>query len=311
MQKNKLAEIAKVESALLLGARKYFQTHGFTEVVVPHLTRATGACENVDTLFAVDYFGQTAYLSQTGQLFLESLIPAIEKVWCVGPSFRAESEADNRHLTEFPLVELEFAGDFEQLLAQIEGVICSMTAEAATALPEEKAAKLNAIRRPFNRITYTRAVEMLADMEVKWGDDLKSRHEQTLMERTGGQPLFITHYPGAIKFFNMRTNPGDPRIVNSADLILPHSGEAVGSAEREFECEPLKKRLENSQMLKRLIERGGSIRDFDWYFDHLRTNGSVLHAGCGIGLNRVTQFVLGSADIRDCTVFPMNSQRLL
>jgi len=116
--------IIKIESSLLRGARKYFEENNFIEVAVPHITKATGSCENVATMFELDYFGLKRYLSQTAQLYLEVLTPFLERVWCIGPSFRAEPRADERHLTEFTLVELEFAGDFAELLAHIEGTIC-------------------------------------------------------------------------------------------------------------------------------------------------------------------------------------------
>jgi asparaginyl-tRNA synthetase len=124
-----LQAVAKIEASLLRGTRKYFDDNGFVEIVVPHLTRATGACENVFTMFTVDHFKEKAYLAQTGQLYLEVLTPFLEKVWCVGPSFRAEPSVDERHLTEFTLIELEFQGNLRELLEHIEGVIHSMIQE--------------------------------------------------------------------------------------------------------------------------------------------------------------------------------------
>jgi asparaginyl-tRNA synthetase len=308
--------VARVEAALLKGARDYFIKEGFIEVNAPHITKATGACENINTLFALDYFGKQGYLSQTQQLYLEAMIPTLKKVWCIGPSFRAEPEADNRHLTEFPLVEIEFEGNFNELLMHIENTIYSMTREV---LKEEDSLKelgidterLKGIGIPFKKITYDEAVEKLSHLGVKWGDDLKSSHEKLLTEMYGNQPLFITHFPKAIKFFNMRENDERSEIVNSTDLILPGSGEAVGAAEREYRYEKLKERLENSPMLKNLMKRGGSIEDFEWYLDCVKSNGIRVHSGCGIGLNRVTQFVLGTNDIRASTTFPLNSETIM
>jgi asparaginyl-tRNA synthetase len=308
--------VAKIEASLLKGAREYFDDNGFVEIVVPHLTRATGACENVFTMFTVDHFNEKAYLAQTGQLYLEVLTPFLEKVWCVGPSFRAEPSVDKRHLTEFTLIELEFQGTLRELLEHIEGVVHSMIQEVIAKRREElelleiDRKRLNA-QPPFKKITYTDAVRELEEFNVKWGDDLKSWHEKFLTEKHGNKPLFITHYPKAIKFFNMKTNEENPDIVNSADLLLPYSGEAVGAAEREYEYEELYKRLESSTMLKQLIERGGSIKDFEWYLEFYRKFGGIPHAGCGIGLNRVTQYVLGSKDIRTTTVFPLNKESIL
>lgn len=308
--------IVKIESSLLKGARRYFEEHNFIEVTVPHLTKATGACENIATMFELGYFGQKGYLSQTAQLYLEVLTPFLGKVWCIGPSFRAEPRVDERHLTEFTLIELEFAGNFKELLEHIEGTICSMINFVLKEREEElqllgvNIEKLRKIKRPFQKITYTEATRLLTEYGVKWGDDFKSHNEKTLVQMNGNQPIFVTHFPKAIKFFNMRENDENPAIVNSADLLLPISGEAVGAAERENRYEKLYQRLINSTMFKQLAEKGGSIEDFRWYLEFYKEHGS-LHSGCGIGLNRVTQFVLGTDDIRATTAFPLNKESIL
>jgi asparaginyl-tRNA synthetase len=308
--------VAKIEASLLRGARKYFEDNDFTEIIVPHITRATGACENISTMFTVDHFEEKAYLAQTGQLYLEVLTPFLKKVWCVGPSFRAEPSVDERHLTEFTLIELEFEGNLAELMQHIENILQSMIQEVIKTRKEELELLEIDKRRldvlpPFKKITYTDAVKELSRFGVKWGDDLKSLHEKILVENHGNKPLFITHYPKAIKFFNMKTNEENPEIVNSTDLLLPYGGEAVGAAEREYEYKKLLERLECSTMLKQLIEKGGSIHDFDWYLEFYKGFGGTPHAGCGIGLNRVTQYVLGSSDIRTTTVFPLNRESIL
>jgi len=316
LPEREMSAIVKIESSLLKGARKYFEEQGFIEVAVPHVTRATGACENVATMFELDYFGQKGYLSQTAQLYLEVLTPFLEKVWCIGPSFRAEPSVDERHLTEFTLVELEFAGCFEELLEHIEGLICFMVSSLHKEREEElqllsvDIERLRKLRRPFEKVTYTEAVDLLAEDGVKWGDDLRSRHEKKLVEMNRDKPLFITHFPEAIKFFNMKENEENPRIVNSADLLLPLSGEAVGAAEREYRYEKLYQRLADSTMFAQLVEKGGSIDDFRWYLEFYKEHG-ILHSGCGIGLNRVTQFALGTDDIRATTAFPLNKESIL
>jgi asparaginyl-tRNA synthetase len=311
-----LHAIVKIESSLLRGAREYFEEQGFSEIVVPHMTRATGACENIATMFEIDYFGPKRYLSQTGQLYLEVLTPFLKRVWCVGPSFRAEPLADERHLTEFTLIELEFAGDFEQLLEHVESLVCSMIDSTLKENVGELSfmnvdvERLRGMKRPFQRLTYTKAVEMLSELGVRWGDDLKSNHEKLLVSLAGNQPLFITHFPRNIKFFNMKENDENPSVVNSVDLLLPSSGEAVGAAEREYRYEKLRERLQSSSMYRQLVERGGSIDDFRWYLEFYE-KGGILHSGCGIGLNRITQFVLGTDDIRATTAFPMNRESIL
>jgi len=299
-----------VEGLLLQGARRYFDDMEFKEIVVPHITRATGACENIDTLFEVNYFGEGAYLSQTAQLYLESLIPWMNKVWCTSPSFRAEPRVDNRHLTEFTLIELEFAGTFEELLEHIEGVMISMIKSVLKKMTSRwlDRNRLRKVVAPFERISYTEAIEMLGK---EFGHDITREEEQMLVEKFGNMPLFITHYPKAMKFFNMIENEENPHLVDSADLILPYGGEAVGAASREYEADRLYKRLDESQMLKQLRVKGGSIKDFDWYIDVYRKYKGAPHAGCGIGLNRVTQFVLGVNDIRMCTAYPLNRETLI
>ncbi len=316
-----LAAVALVEGRLVEGAMEYFMKEGFVNIVVPHITRATGACENIDTLFEVDYFGNKGYLVQTGQLYLEAFIPHFRKVCCIGPSFRAEPEVDARHLTEFPLLEIEFAtpekGGLEQLMGHMEGIVHSMLSRVL----KEKghleglgadAGRLRKARPPFRKMAYREALEILNSLghRLSFGDDLKHAHEQDLASHLGSRPVFITHYPKEIKFFNMRENPEDPEVVNSTDLILPCSGEAAGAAEREHVHGKLLKRLKESQMLRMLEARGGGIRDFEWYLRLIREQ-PIPHAGCGIGLNRVTQFALGSGDIRSCSAFPMNRENLM
>lgn len=306
-----IAAITKIEAATLKAARKYFEEEGFTEVTVPHITRVTGACENIDTLFELDYFGETAYLVQTGQLYLEALIPRLGNVFCVGSSFRAEWDIDERHLAEFTLIEIEFPGDFERLLTHIESTVHAMI-HAAAELKDEldllgvDPERLKEIKKSFARMTYSEAITKLRHLGIKieFGDDLKSMHEKTL---AGNAPLFITHYPEAIKFFNMKRNGN---LVNSCDLILPFSGEAAGAAEREHNYDLLIEKLEHSPMYARLLEKGKDIKDFEWYLNIVKEH-SIQHSGCGIGLNRIMQFILGSDDIRASTAFPMNRESLM
>ena len=309
-----LQPLVKIQAQLLRGAHRYFDKEGFVEIVVPRMTKITSSCENIDTLFETNFFGQRGYLMQTGQLFLEVLISDLDKVWCNGPSFRAEAKVDNRHLTEFTLLEMEFCGDFEQLLSRIEGLLSEMIRMVLEHCDEEldnlklDKRRLLEFRPPFQRITYDQAVEAL---KINWGEDLESKHEEFLVLRCGNNPLFVTHHPEQIKSYNYKTNPDNPKLVNSADLILPFGGEAVGAAEREFKYEQVYERLKRSNMLSQLERRGGSINDFDWYLNYLRENGSVPHAGGAVGLNRVMQFVMGSCDIRESTLFPSNSESLM
>ncbi|MBS3055065.1 MAG: hypothetical protein J4452_01065 [Candidatus Aenigmarchaeota archaeon] len=316
LKTKELQSVSKIEASLLRGARKYFEDSGFTEIVVPHLTQATGACENFMTVFEVQFFGGRKYLAQTGQLYLETMTPFFERVWCAGPSFRAEPDVDDRHLIEFPLLEIEHQGYFKELLEHIEKTITSMVQETLNRNMHEleflgsNIGMLKMVKPPFEKITYTKAVDLLSEFGVNWGDDLKSKHEKFLVEMFG-RPLFITHFPKSIKFFNMKEDDTNSEVVKSADLILPFSGEAVGAAEREYEYEKLRDRLSQSTMLKLLEQRGGSIRDFDWFLDFYKNHEAVPHSGCGFGLNRVTQFVINSNDIRASTTFPSNREAVI
>jgi asparaginyl-tRNA synthetase len=315
-----------LEAAVLRAAREHLESHGYVEVVVPRIVRATGACENVNTLFEVSsdgdfgWFGRRAYLAQTGQLYLESLIPRLPRVYCVGPSFRAEKKVDHRHLVEFTLVEIEFAGDFEDLLQEINAAVLAMArgavfAAGKTGLSKKRRDELLDLPEYFPRIRYAEAIEALKGLgfpQVKWGDDIGSEMERALLDDIGDIPLFITHYPAprpgieVEKFFNMHLDPEDTDYVLSCDLILPHGGEAVGAAQRHHEYEILRERLLASRMFERLVELGGGEEDFAWYLDHIREFGSVPHAGCGFGMSRILQWIRGSETILEGTAFPSN-----
>ncbi|MFH0870142.1 MAG: amino acid--tRNA ligase-related protein [archaeon] len=313
------ALVARVECALVRGAEQYFQNKGFVWVPsVPHVVSVTGACENVNTLYDLSYHGREAFLTQTGQTALEEMVQGLHKVCTIIHSFRKEETVDNRHLTEFPLVEFEFRyhpgieDGFEALLSYVEETIAGMVDYA---LKTEKSSlhrlgadigRLERLQHPFKRISYDKATKMLG---LKWGSDLKSQHETELMKNLGDVPVFVTRYPTAIKFFNMQENKDNPLVVDSADLLLPPGGESVGSAVREHNYKSLVRRLDSSEMMRILRTRGKDINDFESYLSVVREN-PIPHAGCGIGLNRVMQFVLNEQDIRKVTPYPMNKENL-
>lgn len=329
-----LTAVASVESEMIAGARDYFRANGFKEIVVPHVSTAAGACENFDTLFPVDFFGKTMYLSQTGQLFLEAFMSRLEKTCCIGPSFRAEPTVDSRHLVEFPLLEIEVAKiGLEGLREHVQAIFGSMISSVTENCREEldylgvEQDWLEWLRPPYKTMTYAEAVERLAHLGVEWGDDLKAEHEAALVKQNGEKPLFVTHYPAHIKFFNMKTNRDDPRVVNSMDLLMPYSGESVGAAEREDDAKILEKRLSESEMINLLVQRmldteqgyenmtKGRVKEeamkrFDWYMQ-LVAKYPIQHSGCGIGGNRVTQALLKTNDIRAATAYPVNRISIL
>lgn len=329
---------ACLEARVFQLGREYLEREEFVELFPPRVVRASGACENVDTLFKVmgnddplwfkDKEGQgvRSYLAQTGQLYLEALVPYLGKVYCVGPSFRAEAGDDNRHLTEFTMVEIEFAGDFDQLLAHIEGFVYAIARGLASltgperrqvSLTDEDIKRLGGIQPTFPKITYDQAVEKLG---LAWGDDINSVDEQKLVVMHDDQPLLITRYPDPLwdhgreieveKFFNMIPDPERPGRVLSADLIVPIAGEAVGAAARIHDSQTLEKRLLSSRMFRRLEKLGGDVRDFGWYIEQVKEK-TVPHSGCGFGMSRLLRWIQGTDDIKKAVTFPSNQRHLI
>lgn len=297
-----LRTVALVEAALLKGARRYLNENGYLEIIAPHVVSATGSCEIIETLLELQYFDKQAFLTQTAQLYLEALVPFLGgKVYTFGPSFRAEPRVDSRHLVEFSLLELEFEGDFTKLLTTIEELFISMMKEVV--LLPIYSEHLSQLTTPFKRFTYEEAINRL---ELEWGNDIYSTDEQKLLKINDDQPYFITHFPKELKYFNMKESETDPRVVNSADFIVPYGGECVGAAEREYRPNILLKRLKESNMYVNLVAKGGDSTSFDWYINAYYEHQYKLHSGFGMGLNRVTKFILKLDDIRQSTVYPVN-----
>ena len=314
---DEMSKIDKINDALYSGATQYLQKKGFLWVEVPTMTKVTGACENVDTLYALDHFGKQAYLAQTGQLFLEAKIPSHKKVWTTITSSRAEQAVDSRHLNQFMLLEFEHAGTLDELLNNIEGTIKSMINNALDLTHDELKSlgrnidELRSFTLPFNRVTYTDAIQLLQKngVEINWGDDFKHMHEMEIIKLLGNKPTFVTHFPKKIKFFNMRVNRENEDIVNSCDLLMPYAGESVGSAEREDDYNILVERLKDSNMYKILVKRGITLDTFKDYLDLIK-NDRIFHSCCGIVFNRLSQSVLGVNDIRITTNYPINAETL-
>lgn len=301
-----------VNASMRKGAADILEKENFLWVDVPLMTKITGACENVDTLYSFDHFGKEAYLAQTGQLYLEGKIPLHNKLWTVITSFRAESSADSRHLNQFKLLELEHRGNLKDVMDNIEFTVKHMIIQVLKDLPIEmnllgRFVELESwVKSPFKKLTYTKGISLLEEegFKISWGDDLTSEHEAFLVKINGNKPLFITHFPKEIKFFNMKENESNPDVVNSCDLLMPYSGESCGAAERENDVEKLVERLKTSKMFKILSARGKTLDDFEDYIAMVRKH-PILHSGCGIGINRITQSILGSNDIRTSTSYPI------
>lgn len=334
---------ARLESTVSWSILNYLSKEGYFFMNPPVLVRASGACENVNTLFEVTADGdvgwfkagnnkQKAYLRQTGQLLLEGYVKGLKKTCCFSQSLRAEPDVDDRHLVDFTLAEIEFEGTFNQLLDEIEnifnavrdGVVVDKDPIKNFGLSKEAVATLESGPVKFARITYNEAIEILnkKGVKIKWGDDIRGYHEDAILEYLGGStPFLLTHWPDpqwdhgeeieVEKFFNMVPDKDRPNRVQSVDAVLPFGGEAVGGAARIYDLETLKKRLPNSLMYNNLQQQGGNgLNDFASYFGWMDYEGSVPHAGCGIGLSRVIQWIRQSNDIREGVTFPVNRETL-
>ena len=208
MNWERVVRIAKIEASLLKGFRNYMEKAGFLEVQVPHITKATGACENIATMFTLNYFGRKVYLTQTAQLQLEVLSQKLKRVFALIRSFRAEPEIDNRHLTEFSLFEFEHVGNLKELMKHIENALwCGVKKVVEERENELKSFNvkedwLELFKPPYRKITYEEAIEQLnkEGFNLKFGDDLKSKHEKVIAE---DGPVFVTHWPKSLKFFNI------------------------------------------------------------------------------------------------------------
>jgi asparaginyl-tRNA synthetase len=308
--------IVRIWDAMFRGARSYVERHGFVGVHnMPEIVGVTGACENVDTLFKLDFFGKPAFLAQSDQLYLELLTPQLGRVYAEIQSFRMEPDADDRHLCQFSLFEIEHLGNLDELIGHVSGIVQAAAREVLARCEDDLAlfgrsgADLRSLS--FGRITYANAIELLeAEFpDLAWGDDLTAVHEEAIVRHIG--PCFVTHYPKDIKFFNMRENDQDERIVNSTDLLLPFAGESAGAAEREHEHGRIVERLKTSSMYETLLQHGATDEDFAWYLDAHLDREIPLHSGAGIGMARVAQFILGVDDIRDAVPFIVNRENLL
>lgn len=301
--------IQRVRSELSFAIREFFRNDGYTLIDTPILTGSIG--ESAGTLFSTEYFdlGQ-AYLAQTGQLYLETAAFAHSKVYCFGPTFRAEKSKTKRHLTEFWMLEAETAflgqeGNLdlqERFVKSVLKTTVERTKEDLKTLDRDPAPLLQYLEKPFPRVDYGEAIRILKEVGevIEWGEDINAEREQILTTHFGGA-IFIQNFPRAIKAFYMKQNPNDPKTVLSADLIAPDGiGEIIGGSEREESYD---------KIVERLQEEGLPPEDYSWYLD-LRKYGSVPHAGFGMGLERVIAWVCGLPHIRECIPFPRMIYRL-
>jgi asparaginyl-tRNA synthetase len=299
--------ILKIRHEIIKACRDYFDDLGFTLVDTPIFT--PNACEGTTTLFETEYFDQKAYLTQSGQLYNEATAAAFGKVYCFGPTFRAEKSKTRRHLTEFWMVEPEVAyATLEDTMQLAEGMICFILERVLTKRKEQfeilerNTSILENISRPFPRISYDEAVGKLqqAGSEIKWGGDFGGGDETILSEQYSA-PLMVHRYPSEIKAFYMQPDPDRPEVALCVDMLAPEGyGEIIGGGQRIHDCDLLMKRLEEHKL---------SVDPFQWYLD-LRKYGTVPHAGFGMGIERAVTWICNLSHLREAIAFPRMLYRI-
>jgi len=288
---------AEVEKSIF----DWLDGHGFVRFDAPILTPS--ACEGTSTLFGVDYFGENAYLSQSGQLYQEVGAYAFGKVYCAGPTFRAEKSKTRRHLTEFWMIEPEIAWATledvilvmqDMLVYVVERVLENRKPELE--ILERDTRPLEAVSAPFPRITHRQAWEIVARAGIPARPDEDfGADEEAAISNAFDKPVFITHYPSTIKPFYMKRDPNDPSVVLNTDLFAPEGrGEIVGGSQREDDPDVL---------VARIREAGLDPADYAWYLD-LRKYGSVPHGGFGLGVERTLSWICGLKHVRETIPFP-------
>ena len=300
--------VMKIRNEIIRATYEFFNDNGFVKVDPPILTGS--APEGTTELFHTKYFDEDAYLSQSGQLYMEAAAMALGKVFSFGPTFRAEKSKTRRHLIEFWMIEPEMAFmDHEDNLVVQENYVSHLAQSVLKNCQLElktlgrDVEKLENIKAPFPRISYDDAIKFLNEKgfdDITWGDDFGAPHETAIAE-SFDKPVFITHYPAKIKSFYMKPDPTNPEVVLCADLIAPEGyGEIIGGSERIDDYELLSKRCE---------EHGLTSDAYKWYME-LRQYGSVPHSGFGLGLERTVAWLSGVEHVREAIPFPRLLNRL-
>lgn len=301
--------VMRVRDAVITAIRRFFDERGFACVDSPMFTPS--ACEGTSNLFELDYFeDQKAYLTQSGQLYAEASAMALGKIYCFGPTFRAEKSKTRRHLTEFWMLEPEMAfADLDDVCALAEDLICRIVKDVLErrqpelAVLERDLSKLECVQGKFPRITYDEASKILLehpDSNFVAGEDFGAPDETILSERYN-QPVMITRYPKAVKSFYMKEDPEDPTKVLCVDMIAPEGvGEIIGGSQREEDLGTLVAEIERHNLPQ---------AEFEWYLD-LRRYGSVPHGGFGLGLERTVGWICGLEHVREAAPFPRMMGRI-
>ena len=299
--------LLRIRADVVKACRDYFDGRGFTLLDAPVFTPA--ACEGTTTLFPVAYFDDTVYLTQSGQLYMEAGALAFGKVYCFGPTFRAEKSKTRRHLTEFWMIEPEVAycdldGDMDLAEDFLESVVQRVLTDrqAELAVLERDTAKLAQVKKPFPRISYTEAVERLqaGGTDIRWGDDFGG-DDETLLSEQFDRPVLVHRYPVQNKAFYMKTDPHDAKVALCMDVLAPEGyGEIIGGGQREDDLPVLQAKLDAHNL---------PAEAFAWYLD-LRRYGSVPHAGFGMGIERLVTWLCGLRHVRESIPFPRMLERV-
>ena len=299
--------ILRVRNEVEEACREFFYERDFVLIDSPILT--ANAAEGTSTLFETDYFGEKAYLSQSGQLYLEPAAASFGRVYCFGPTFRAEKSKTRRHLMEFWMVEpevafLEFDGLQELAEEFVESIVDRTLDRCKEELKtlERDVSKLEHVTRPFPRISYREAIELLASkgLPAKFGDDLGG-DEETVIANAFDRPVMITRYPAAIKAFYMQPDPNDPTVALALDMIAPEGyGEIIGGSQRIHD---------HDLLLQRIREHNLPIEAFQWYLD-VRKYGTFPHSGFGMGVERVVAWISGVPHLRETIPYPRMLNRI-
>ena len=308
LRTSRMTTMLKIRSTVFGAIHSYFRGRDFTEYQAPNFV--AGAVEGGSTLFEVPYFGKKAYLTQSWQLYAEAAMPALERLYTMAPSFRAEKSRTRRHLTEFWHAEMEIAwASNEEVMEHGEGVVRHVASTLLEERPEELeelGRDLSVISRfaesEYPRMRYDEAIEILQSkgVEVEWGQDLDYSKEKILTSEFE-VPHFLTHYPRVAKPFYHRPDPEDPKYVLCHDLLAPEGyGEIIGGGERTWSEE---------EILERIDEEGTPRDPYEFYID-IRRYGGVPHGGFGLGVDRLCTWLSGAEHIREAIPFPRDSRRV-
>ncbi len=307
LRSRKTHAVLRVRDAVITAIRSFFSGRGFICVDAPIFTPS--ACEGTTNLFEVQYFDETCYLTQSGQLYMEAAAMAFGKVYCFGPTFRAEKSKTRRHLTEFWMVEPEVAyADLDDIMQLAEDFIVAIARHVLEHCREElevlerDLSRIESIVPPFPRLTYHEALKEIRAKGVDQadGEDFGAPAE-TALSGSFDRPVLVHRYPSAVKAFYMKRDPENEDLALCVDVIAPEGvGEIIGGGQREDDLEALGRRIE---------EHGLPREPFEWYLD-LRRYGSVPHAGFGLGLERTVAWLCGTEHVRECIPFPRMLYRI-